>query len=221
MPGPGFVVVQPKLGLGHLKSVLDRPAMTLHRDQCLDRRAGRTPGREIGHLAITDAAPDQQAAGPQAARRWRSNSAASRSASSRYAQSYSRGPLVPSPADRRRQAEGSSPLGNVFGGAADQRLADPTSGTGGLNSPPAHNPCRPCAAPSPPRRRRRRCQPPPRRMARRAAMARSIIRTPSCGLVAKRTSQGTCAAASRAASVVHSFGRYSARSMKAWPWRET
>jgi hypothetical protein len=34
------------------------------------------------------------------------NSAASRSASSRYAQSYSRGPLVPSPAERHRQAGG-------------------------------------------------------------------------------------------------------------------
>src|SRR3954468_8080846 len=54
-----------------------------------------------------------------------------------------------------------------------------------------------------------------------AAMARSIIRTASCGLVAKRTSEGTCTAASRAALLVHSFGKYSVRSMKAWPWRET
>src|SRR4051812_31722798 len=37
------------------------------------------------------------------------NSSATRSASSRYVQSYSRGPLVPSPADRRTHAEGSRP----------------------------------------------------------------------------------------------------------------
>src|SRR3954463_6643120 len=37
------------------------------------------------------------------------NSSAARSASSRYAQSYSRAPLVPSPADRRIHAEGSRP----------------------------------------------------------------------------------------------------------------
>jgi hypothetical protein len=29
------------------------------------------------------------------------------------------------------------------------------------------------------------------------------------------------AASSRSGSSVHSFGRYSARSMNAWPWRET
>src|SRR4051794_23148019 len=66
VPGSGFIVVQPKLGLGHFKALLDRPAMTLHRDQCLNRSACGTPSREVGLLAIADAAPDQQAARPQA-----------------------------------------------------------------------------------------------------------------------------------------------------------
>src|SRR5207249_2178382 len=54
-----------------------------------------------------------------------------------------------------------------------------------------------------------------------AAMARSIILVASFGLVAKPVSGGTYAASRRSGSSVHSFGRYSARSMNAWPWRET
>jgi hypothetical protein len=69
MPGPGFIVIQPKRGLGYFKALFDRPAMALHRDQCLNPGAGGTPGREVGPLAIVDAAPDQQAAGPSAGAR--------------------------------------------------------------------------------------------------------------------------------------------------------
>ena len=54
-----------------------------------------------------------------------------------------------------------------------------------------------------------------------AAIARSIIPTASAGLVAKVVSSGTCAPAMRTGSSVQAFGRYSARSMKAWPWRDT
>src|SRR4051794_19504687 len=65
VPGAGFVMIQPKLGLGHLKAFFDRPAMPLDRNQRLNRGAGGTPGRKVGHLAVTDAAPEQQAAGPE------------------------------------------------------------------------------------------------------------------------------------------------------------
>ena len=41
------------------------------------------------------------------------------------------------------------------------------------------------------------------------------------GLVEKGVPSGTCAAAIRAGSSVQAFGKYSARSMKAWPWRDT
>jgi hypothetical protein len=40
--------------------------VALDRDQGLDRGASRTPGREIRHLAVVEAAPDQQALGPEA-----------------------------------------------------------------------------------------------------------------------------------------------------------
>ena len=55
-----------------------------------------------------------------------------------------------------------------------------------------------------------------------AAIARSIICDGKRRL--GRESQcraGTCAAAIRAGSSVQALGRYSARSMKAWPWRDT
>jgi hypothetical protein len=51
----------------------------------------------------------------------------------------------------------------------------------------------------------------------RAASARSIIPTASWGLVAKPMSVETWAAFMRVESLVQLFGRYSARSMKAWP----
>jgi hypothetical protein len=40
-------------------------------------------------------------------------------------------------------------------------------------------------------------------------------------LVAKVTSSGTCVTALRAGSSVQALGRYSARSMKAWPLLDT
>ena len=50
-----------------------------------------------------------------------------------------------------------------------------------------------------------------------AAIARPIIWTASAGLVANGVPAGTCAAVIRAGSPVQAFGRYKARSMKAWP----
>jgi hypothetical protein len=124
MPGPGFIVVQSQFGLGHLKSVLDRPAMTLYRDQRLHRRAGRTPGREIRHLAITDAAPDQQAPGPQAAT-WRTTLGGIE-----IGQFQIRPVIYPRSlgALAGREAppgRGFEPLGDVFGSAAGLWLAEP------------------------------------------------------------------------------------------------
>ena len=71
----------------------------------------------------------------------------------------------------------------------------------------ARIPCPPGATPSPPRRPRRRCPPPPRRTAPRHSIARSIISTARCGLVANRTSSGTWAAARRSGSPVQALGR--------------
>ena len=59
MPGSGFVVVEPELVLGSLKAVLDRPAMALDADQGLDRSPCRTPGGEVGEIAVGDITPDQ------------------------------------------------------------------------------------------------------------------------------------------------------------------
>ena len=54
-----------------------------------------------------------------------------------------------------------------------------------------------------------------------AAIARSIISTASAGFVANAVPSGTCVTASRKGSAVQLFGRYSARSTKAWPLTET
>ena len=50
-----------------------------------------------------------------------------------------------------------------------------------------------------------------------ASSARAIMRRASCGLVANAVPAGMPAAAHRAASAVHDFGRYSSRSISAWP----
>src|SRR4051794_15315449 len=67
VPGAGFIVVEAKLVLAGLETVLDAPTLPFHRHQRLDAGASRAPGGEVGALAIADSAPDQQAAGPQSA----------------------------------------------------------------------------------------------------------------------------------------------------------
>src|SRR5215216_583035 len=66
LPRAGFVMRQAQLRFGGLKRVLNRPTLPLDPHQDLERRAGRTPGREERQVLITEAASDQQATGPQA-----------------------------------------------------------------------------------------------------------------------------------------------------------
>lgn len=66
MPGSGLVMIEPKFILGGLEAVLDRPAMALDTDQRFDRGSHRTPGGEVGEIAVSDMTPDQQTACPQA-----------------------------------------------------------------------------------------------------------------------------------------------------------
>jgi hypothetical protein len=65
VPGPGFVVVKAQFVLAGLETVLNVPALPFHRDQRLNAGASRAPGGEVGAFAISEVAPDQQAAGPQ------------------------------------------------------------------------------------------------------------------------------------------------------------
>ena len=58
VPGSGLVVIKPKLVLGGLETVLDRPAMTLDPDQRLDRCSRWTPSGEVSEIAIGDLASD-------------------------------------------------------------------------------------------------------------------------------------------------------------------
>jgi len=65
MPRPGLVVIEPELGLSGLERILDGPAPPLDGDQRRDRRTGRTPGREEGEFAVSEAAADEKTARPQ------------------------------------------------------------------------------------------------------------------------------------------------------------
>src|SRR5271157_6607223 len=66
MPGTGLVVVETQFILCGFEAVLDRPAMSLHRDQGFDACSNPTPGREESEISVCDVAADQQAARPQA-----------------------------------------------------------------------------------------------------------------------------------------------------------
>src|SRR5271154_4680951 len=50
---------------GCLEAILDRPAMALNADQGLDRSPCRTPGGEVGEIAVGDITPDQQTSCPK------------------------------------------------------------------------------------------------------------------------------------------------------------
>ena len=64
MPGSALIVVEPELVFCGLKTVLDRPAMALDRDQRFNRCSRRAPGGEEGEIAIGDTTTDQQTACP-------------------------------------------------------------------------------------------------------------------------------------------------------------
>ena len=67
VPRPGLIVVETQFVLAGLETVFDAPALSFHRDQRLDAGASRAPSGEVGALAISQIASDQQAAGPQPA----------------------------------------------------------------------------------------------------------------------------------------------------------
>src|SRR5438046_10571345 len=64
VPGSGFVVVEPELVFGCLEAILDRPAMALDADPGLDPSRCRTPGGEVGELAVGDMKLKQHACVP-------------------------------------------------------------------------------------------------------------------------------------------------------------
>src|SRR6516164_5439026 len=64
MPGAGLVMIEAEFILGSLKTILDSPAMTLHRHQLCHRRALGTPSGEEGQITSGDVAADQEASCP-------------------------------------------------------------------------------------------------------------------------------------------------------------
>jgi len=66
MPRPGLVVIETELVLGGLEAVLDRPTAALNADERVYRSPCRAPCGEVSEISISDIAPDQQTARPQA-----------------------------------------------------------------------------------------------------------------------------------------------------------
>ena len=58
-------MIEPELVLRGLKTILDRPAMPLDRDQRFERCSRWTPSGKEGEIAIGDVATNQQTARPQ------------------------------------------------------------------------------------------------------------------------------------------------------------
>ncbi len=67
VPRAAFVVIKAKLVFGRFEAVLDRPAMSFDGDQRFDTSPGRAPCAEERAFAVSDTAPDQQTARPDAA----------------------------------------------------------------------------------------------------------------------------------------------------------
>ena len=59
MPGSALIVIEAKLVLRGLKTILDRPPMAFDCDQRFDGCSRRTPGGEEGEITIGDVAADQ------------------------------------------------------------------------------------------------------------------------------------------------------------------
>src|SRR4051812_18816310 len=189
MPGPRLVVIEPKLGLRRPERILDRPAMPLN------RHPSSIPvpaGHQVEKNASWPSAMLRRIRSPRVHRPVSPSAyaPASRSASSQYAQSSSRSPFAPSPAERRCQALSSSPAAIASAGPA----------TGGL-SPQEGNPSvafAPRTEPLPARLSLISTSPhpytvsaAPQRNGTPAASARSIIASASRGLVAKGVPGGT------------------------------
>src|SRR6476620_9913103 len=64
MPGAGLVMIEAEFILGSLKTILNSPTMTFHRDQLCHRRALGTPSGEAGQITTGDVATDQEASCP-------------------------------------------------------------------------------------------------------------------------------------------------------------
>src|SRR6476469_3064064 len=102
MPGAGLVMIEAEFILGSLKTILNSPTMTFHRDQLCHRRALGTPSGEEGQITTGDVATDQEASCPFP------GAGVVVLAGLEIGQVdvgpvCRRGPLVPSPDDRRRQ----------------------------------------------------------------------------------------------------------------------
>jgi hypothetical protein len=82
--------------------------MALDLDQHFDASSGRAPGREKGHIPVGDVAADQQAARPQARSRVVVFGGVEIGLFAIDPIVQSRVPFVPSPADWRCHADGSS-----------------------------------------------------------------------------------------------------------------
>ena len=113
---------QPEFGLCGLERVLDAPAPSLDRHQGRERRAGRAPGREVGALAVAQAAADQQPPRPHTGLVVVGTIEVGQ---------FAVGPVVQPRAllsVSRRQAHpgrGSEAVRDRLGGACDLRLANP------------------------------------------------------------------------------------------------
>lgn len=59
-------MVEAEFVLGGFEAILDRPAMTFHRDQGFDGSGLRTPCGEEGEVAVCDISTEQKAACPHA-----------------------------------------------------------------------------------------------------------------------------------------------------------
>src|SRR3954451_17412627 len=82
VPGASFIMVEPKLVLAGLETVLDAPALPFDRHQRLDAGASRAPGGEGGARAINEVTRHQRGyAG-----------SASRGSTARFARYRTRGP---------------------------------------------------------------------------------------------------------------------------------
>ena len=64
IPRSGLVMVETEFVLGGLEAIFDGPTVAFDTNQCRNGCSCRTPGGEVGEIAIGDIAPDQQAACP-------------------------------------------------------------------------------------------------------------------------------------------------------------